>query len=766
MRELLSCASLSLSRSRSRQMSLLVCEQVCYNESLSKDNSTNSSSIPKLPDVIVQRVVERNFTAAVVLAVLGAFLLALPIFWLLQRRLMRRRGAHLYWTDTHETAHVPDKASLGVGIRFHLFLSHKWPTGQQQVHTIRERFLQLLPSCLCFLDVFDLQSPTQLEQHVNESAVVLIFLSRAYLQSHNCMRELRAAKAAGKPVIVAYEPNDEYGGGEPEALIGDCPTNLRSYLTQRNFIRWSIKPGLQNIALTLIAERLIEELLVLKASHHDMHAAHLRETLSHGVMSEALNDMSHMRLSFSMSEALQIGERVVARHTSRSRGVSAAAPSSAAAEPRARRLVVSDCITLARYEQKPGVHLSLFASRLNPGARAMAVSLLATAGLHQQIRVSSSLLERMRCAEERPGLRKLARKLKKTAESLKKDLSRSAADMLEQASSSETEQDTASAEAQSTERRGSIGIFGRRGSTARRGSSARRGSTDVTDPAALAAAAAAAAAAARKRWLGALGGVKKEVQTAAAFVEAGKTYREDEAAWAADAACSQAAIVLQTRWRALKALEPQINSEEESCLVVLLNKQTWEGQRGQRLARQVSRIHSAGARVFLLHDVTSCAFRDVMEATPRQLVEDGLYANLATDVVPGRAEEVSAAHFAAALGCVRKATQGPQRRRSSKAEEVEKKNRLRDALSSKGADMRKKVRAKLTRGGAAGSPSKKRRSEIRSSEEHEEQEEQAGEDVQEQDPPQSVVPTELMMPQPVSAPRQDSGIFVPQESVV
>ena len=116
---------------------------------------------------------------------------------------------------------------------------------------------------------------------------------------------------------------------------------------------------------------------------------------------------------------------------------------------------------------------------------------------------------------------------------------------------------------------------------------------------------------------------------------------------------------------------------------------------------------------------------------------------------------------------MRKATQGPQRRRSSKAEEVEKKNRLRDALSSKGADMRKKVRAKLTRGGGAGSPSKKRRSEIRSSEEREEQEEQAGEDVQaEEDQPQSVVPTELMMPQPVSAPRQDSGIFVPQESVV
>ena len=401
-------------------MSLLVCEQVCHNESLSKDNTTNSSSIPKLPDVIVQRVVERNFTAAVVLAVLGAFLLALPIFWLLQRRAHEAERRTLV-LDGH--ARDGARARQGLPRRRHPLpplplaqVAHRPAAGAHDPRALPPA----ASSCLCFLDVFDLQSPTQLEQHVNESAVVLIFLSRAYLQSHNCMRELRAAKAAGKPVIVAYEPNDEYGGGEPEALIGDSPSNLRSYLTQRNFIRWSIKPGLQNIALTLIAERLIEELLVLKASHHDMHAAHLRETLSHGVMSEALNDMSHMRLSFSMSEALQIGERVVARHTSRSRGVSAAAPSSPAAEPRARRLVVSDCITRARYEQKPGVHLSLFASRLNPGARAMAVSLLATAGLHQQIRVSSSLLERMRCAEERPGLRKLARKLKKTAESLRR----------------------------------------------------------------------------------------------------------------------------------------------------------------------------------------------------------------------------------------------------------------------------------------------------------------------------------------------------------
>lgn len=43
----------------------------------------------------------------------------------------------------------------------------------------------------------------------------------------------------------------------------------------------------------------------------------------------------------------------------------------------------------------------------------------------------------------------------------------------------------------------------------------------------------------------------------------------------------------------------------------------------------------------------------VMEATPRELLEAGLYRTLAVDFVPGRAEEVSAAQFALALGAQR-----------------------------------------------------------------------------------------------------------------
>ena len=83
-------------------------------------------------------------------------------------------------------------------------------------------------------------------------AVILIFLSRAYVTSANCLRELRAAKLMHKPLIVVYEPEEGHGGGTPSELLHLCPTALRAYLEEQSFIRWSLKPDQQLIALTLV----------------------------------------------------------------------------------------------------------------------------------------------------------------------------------------------------------------------------------------------------------------------------------------------------------------------------------------------------------------------------------------------------------------------------------------------------------------------------------------------------------------------------------
>jgi len=128
-----------------------------------------------------------------------------------------------------------------------------------------------------------------------------------------------------------------------------------------------------------------------------------------------------------------------------------------------------------------------------------------------------------------------------------------------------------------------------------------------------------------------------------------------------------AAIKLQRSWRGVFHYEPaaKLRAEPtwkgaappkevvEHLLVVLLSKGTWEAERGERLAQHVGRALTAGVKVALLHDVNSCPFRDVIEPTPSELQQAGLYRKVATDYLTGRAEAVSAAHFALALGAQR-----------------------------------------------------------------------------------------------------------------
>ena len=76
---------------------------------------------------------------------------------------------------------------------YHLFLSHAWRYGQDQCGTLKSMLQVLLPACRCFLDVDSLQDIANLERHVGESDCVLVLLTRGYLSSANCLRELREA---------------------------------------------------------------------------------------------------------------------------------------------------------------------------------------------------------------------------------------------------------------------------------------------------------------------------------------------------------------------------------------------------------------------------------------------------------------------------------------------------------------------------------------------------------------------------------------------
>ena len=69
-----------------------------------------------------------------------------------------------------------------------------------------------LPGCSIFLDVDDLEEIGALETYVSQSQAILIFLSRGYLTSRNCLRELDYALAQRKPLVVVHEADVDKGG--------------------------------------------------------------------------------------------------------------------------------------------------------------------------------------------------------------------------------------------------------------------------------------------------------------------------------------------------------------------------------------------------------------------------------------------------------------------------------------------------------------------------------------------------------------------------
>lgn len=75
------------------------------------------------------------------------------------------------------------------------------------------------------LDV--LQDIGRLEEYVGQSAVLLLFLSRGYFTSRNCLREIRAAEALRKPLVLLHEFSVARGGLSLEESKRECPEVLR-----------------------------------------------------------------------------------------------------------------------------------------------------------------------------------------------------------------------------------------------------------------------------------------------------------------------------------------------------------------------------------------------------------------------------------------------------------------------------------------------------------------------------------------------------------
>jgi len=89
-----------------------------------------------------------------------------------RREALASKARRLRYVRNDEEVDVPD---INTG-EFHLFLSHVWGSGQDQMRIVKTRLLEMLPHARIFLDVDDLTEGKGAE-FVDASAATLIFVS-------------------------------------------------------------------------------------------------------------------------------------------------------------------------------------------------------------------------------------------------------------------------------------------------------------------------------------------------------------------------------------------------------------------------------------------------------------------------------------------------------------------------------------------------------------------------------------------------------------
>ena len=139
----------------------------------------------------------------------------------------------------------------------------RWVSGQDQVGMIKLRLMQMLRGVRVFRDVDDLKDVSKLEEYIEHSSVVLIFLSQGYFTSRNCLREVMAATRLRKPLVLAHEHDEQKGGASLEDLRNECPVDLRkaTFAPGVEVVRWHRLIDLQNVALKQVAMAMLKSLL-------------------------------------------------------------------------------------------------------------------------------------------------------------------------------------------------------------------------------------------------------------------------------------------------------------------------------------------------------------------------------------------------------------------------------------------------------------------------------------------------------------------------
>ena len=88
----------------------------------------------------------------------------------------------------------------------------KWDTGQDCVHSLSPLLKQMCPTLRVWLDV-EQGGGNKPEQAVEESEVFFAFLSKGYLASHTCRKELGKAWKMSKAIVLVRESKSSTDGG-------------------------------------------------------------------------------------------------------------------------------------------------------------------------------------------------------------------------------------------------------------------------------------------------------------------------------------------------------------------------------------------------------------------------------------------------------------------------------------------------------------------------------------------------------------------------
>jgi len=211
---------------------------------------------PKLATRILGFQSMASLVATVIVTNLGLLLIfvGLTVYHTVFRKSMRV----LRLVSSRE---VPD-LELGIGMQYHVFLSHIWSSGQDQTANIKRMLQLLLPGANIFLDVDDLEEIGDLEKYVRASQCVLIFLSKDYFFSPNCLREVDAALKGDKPLILVHETNMSKGGLPLDQLRANCQSKDRMAVFEKGseVLPWHRVSEFQLLTLQMIAARVLHRM--------------------------------------------------------------------------------------------------------------------------------------------------------------------------------------------------------------------------------------------------------------------------------------------------------------------------------------------------------------------------------------------------------------------------------------------------------------------------------------------------------------------------